>query len=233
MPRPVDTTGVDEGVYGTGPVAAPSSELQRFTGVEHWVHRSNAILFGVCMISAACLYFGPLAVAVGRRHLVKTIHVAAGVALPMPLVVGWLASTAFREDVSRLNRFSPRDWEWLRRRQRRHAALPVGKFNAGQKLNSAFTVGAIVVMLGSGLVMRFFGPFPVAWRTGATFVHDWLALTLLVVIAGHLFEALRDPESMLGMRTGRVSRAWARSHHRAWEAESAGSGTDPPPDIAP
>ncbi len=123
----------------------------------------------------------------------------------MPLVVGWLASTAFREDVSRLNRFSPRDWEWLRRRQRRHAALPVGKFNAGQKLNSALTVGAIGVMLGSGLVMRFFGPFPVAWRTGATFVHDWLVLTLLVVIAGHLFEALRDPESMLGIRTGRAS----------------------------
>jgi formate dehydrogenase subunit gamma len=204
--------------------------VQRFTGAEHWVHRSNAIVFTVCIVTAACLYFGPLAVVVGRRELMKTIHVAAGIALPLPLLVGWFMSTAFRDDVRRLSRFAPRDWEWLRRRDRRTSALPVGKFNAGQKLNSAFTAGAIAVMLGTGLIMRFFGPFPLAWRTGATFVHDWLALTLLVVIAGHLFEAMRDPESMVGMRTGRVSRAWARSHHPGWAEELRTAAADQPAD---
>ena len=230
MPRPAEATGVDDRADEPGSAAAARGDVQRFTGAEHWVHRSNAILFTICIVSAACLYFGPLAVAIGRRDLVKTIHVYAGIALPVPLLLGWFASTTFRDDVRRLSRFAPRDWEWLRRRDRRTASLPVGKFNAGQKLNSAFTAGAIVVMLGTGLIMRFFGPFPLAWRTGATFVHDWLALTLLVVIAGHLFEALRDPESMLGMRTGRVSRAWARSHHPGWEAELPGPGIDPPGD---
>jgi hypothetical protein len=41
-----------------------------------------------------------------------------------------------------------------------------------------------------------------AWRTGATFVHDWLALALGVVLAGDIGMAMGDPEARRGMRTG-------------------------------
>ena len=55
---------------------------------------------------------------VGRRNLVATIHVYAGLALPAPLVVGWVRSRALRRDARVLNRFSPDDWAWLRARDR-------------------------------------------------------------------------------------------------------------------
>ena len=51
----------------------------------------------------------------------------------------------------------------------------MGKFNAGQKLNAAFTLGSILVLFGTGAIMFFSSAFPDDIRTGATFVHDWLA----------------------------------------------------------
>ena len=67
----------------------------------------------------------------------------------------------------------------------------MGKFNAGQKLYAAFVIGAIPVMLMTGGVMRWYDPFPLAWRTGATFVHDWIATILLFTIVGHIVMATR------------------------------------------
>lgn len=212
---------------GDGPVAAAPQRgrVQRFTRGEHWAHRSNAILFGICIASALCLYVGPIAVLVGRRGLFKNIHVMSGVMLPIPLLAAWFLSPGFQSDARRLGRFSPRDWEWLRRRDRRRCDIPLGKFNPGQKLNAAFILGAVLVSLGTGLIMRFFQPFPDSWRTGATFVHDWLALMLFVVIIGHIYMALKDPESLVGMRTGTVSWGYARRNHSGWAAEM---GVPPP-----
>jgi len=192
--------------------------LVRFTPAQRWVHRATAGLMLTCVATAAILYIPSLSVAVGRRALVEDVHVYAGIALPLPALLG-LLSRAVRADYGRLNRFSPDDWRWLRAGDRRSGRIPVGKFNAGQKLNSAFVAGSIAVMLGSGLIMRYANPWPLAWRSGATFVHDWLSTAVFVVLAGHLAFAYRDPEARRGMRTGRVERAWARREHAGWLAE--------------
>jgi cytochrome b subunit of formate dehydrogenase len=71
-------------------------------------------------------------------------------------------------------------------------------------------------MLGTGLLMWFTHLTPLMWRTSATFVHDWLALTVGVVLAGHIGMALADPESRRGLRTGSVSRDWAEREHALW-----------------
>jgi formate dehydrogenase subunit gamma len=195
------------------------AELLRFTLAERWVHRSTAALMGVCLLTAAILYIGPLSVLVGRRAVVVWVHVLAGLALPVPVLAGW-ASAAFRADLRELNRFRPADWEWLRRRDRRTGRLPTGKFNAGQKLYAAFTAGAILVQFGTGLLMRYGEHWPLLLRTGATFVHDWLAAAVLVAVLGHLHLALRDTDARLGMRTGRVPATWAHREHPAWAAEA-------------
>jgi formate dehydrogenase subunit gamma len=189
------------------------------------VHHATALLMIVCLGTAACLYIPALAIAVGRRHLIENVHIIAGFALPVPIVVGWL-SKAFRADVRRLNRFTTHDWEWLRREDRRELAggrgvIDVGKFNAGQKLNAAFVVGAILVMLGTGTILTFPRPWPDTWRTGATFVHDWLTLAIFAVFLGHLWYALRDRGALTGMLTGYVDRPWAARHHPAWLDEHA------------
>ncbi|MFD7436599.1 cytochrome b/b6 domain-containing protein [Streptomyces sp. NPDC059861] len=197
---------------------ARATRVHRFGRAERWVHRTSAALTGVCVLTAACLYVPELAQLVGRRALVVTVHQWAGLALPVPVLLG-LASRAFRSDLRLLNRFGPHDRVWLRaalRRDKRYSARPAGKFNAGQKVYAAWIAGATLVMLGTGLIMWFTHLTPLVWRTGATFVHDWLALTLGIVLAGHIGMALADPEARRGMRTGEVGREWADREHSLW-----------------
>lgn len=93
------------------------------------VHRATAALMVLCVATAACLYIGPLAQAVGRRYLMATAHEWSGILLPVPFLLG-LFSADFRADLRRLNRFAPYDRRWLRAVRRRSAApseRPAGK----------------------------------------------------------------------------------------------------------
>lgn len=223
----------------------PAEWIPRFARAERWVHHATAALLLACVVTAAMLYVGPLAAAVGRRELIKTLHLIAGFALPAPILLGWL-SAAFRADLRRLNRFRRVDWEWLRREDRRavlrdRGVMDVGKFNAGQKLNAAFVAGAICVMLGTGAMLTFPDPWPDSWRTGATFVHDWLTMAIVAVVIGHLWYALRDPQALRGIWTGAVRRDWAARDHPAWldehdeasrTAERTGPAGDPAVQLA-
>ncbi|MGW6397709.1 cytochrome b/b6 domain-containing protein [Streptomyces sp. NPDC055134] len=197
----------------------PPSELtarvRRFTRTETWVHRSTAALMGLCILTAACLYVPQFAELVGRRELVVRLHEWSGLLLPAPYLAG-LVSRAFRADLRRLNRFAPHDRTWLRSALRRSGPRPAGKFNAGQKLYAGWLGGAVLVMLGTGLLMWFTHLAPLTWRTGSTFVHDWLSLALGIVVAGHIAKAWADPEARLGMRTGFVGREWAEREHGEW-----------------
>jgi formate dehydrogenase subunit gamma len=200
------------------PTEERSGSLHRFSRGERAVHWTLAALMLVSILTAAVLYNGSLAILVGHRHVVEVVHVYAGYALPAPILIG-LLSRAYRADLTRLNRFTPSDWRWLRSRTRRDGTIRVGKFNAGQKLNAALTAGAITVLLGTGVLMDFTGLVRLSWRTGATFVHDWFALALGLLVLGHLYFALNDREARRGMRTGRVSTHWARAEHAAWAEE--------------
>ncbi len=210
---PSPEPAADEGPAGPDPI-------RRFTAGERWIHLALATVMGMLIVTAALLYIGPLSAAVGRRDLVATVHLWSGLLLPLPLIVGYLASAAFRDDVARLNRFLPGDWAWLRARDRRGGGYPSGKFNAGQKLNSAFVLGAVVVMFLTGLGLHFFAVFPDDIRTGITFVHDLLGAAVVVVAAGHLWMAIGDPVARRGLRTGLVPRRWAQRYHPLWAAET-------------
>lgn len=204
----------------TNPSSETPARLRRFTRAERYLHRTIAGLTFVLLATGAALYFPDISVLVGNRPLVSDVHIIAGFALPVPIVLA-LFSRAFREDTSVLNRFSPDDWRWLRARHRRAGRIAVGKFNAGQKLNSAFTLGWILVMLGTGSIMFFNSYFADDIRTGATFVHDWLTLAIFVVVAGHIYMAMNDAEARRGMRTGDVSAEWAQREHSQWVAHDS------------
>ena len=205
---------------------SPSARLLRFSRAERWVHRSIAVLMVALIATGAALYFPDISVLVGNRPLVSDIHWIAGFALPIPLVLA-LASKTFRKDSGEFNRFTPEDWKWLRSSDRRSGRIPVGKFNAGQKLNAAFSLGSIIIMLATGSIMFFSSLFPDDIRTGATFVHDWLTLLIVVVVAGHTYMAMKDAEARVGMRTGYVSRQWAEREHGQWASEEPTSPARP------
>lgn len=191
--------------------------VERFDGVERAVHWSLAGLSGILLATAAVLFIPSLAAVAGGRALARDLHVGAGFLLPVPLLVALAGrwGSRLRDDVARLNRWDASDRRWLRTFGRA-AGAGAGKFNAGQKLNAAFLLGAMLVMLGTGALLRWHRPVPLSWRTGATFVHDWLALALVAVLAGHVAMVLAHPESLRGMVTGRVRRGWAERHHPRW-----------------
>jgi formate dehydrogenase subunit gamma len=162
----------------------------RFSRTERLVHGAFAVLMFVCILTAAVLYNGSLAIKVGHRHGVELIHVFSGFALPVPLLLGTL-SAAYRADVRRLDRFIPADWRWLRTRNRRDGSISIGKFNAGQKLNATLTLSSVLVLLGTGIIMYFPSLTRLTWRTGATLVHDWVALSLGLLVIGHIYFAVK------------------------------------------
>jgi len=64
--------------------------LPRFAPVVRALHWTNAAVFLVLLATAAVLYVGPLSALVGRRELVRTVHVWTGLALPVPWLVALL-----------------------------------------------------------------------------------------------------------------------------------------------
>jgi formate dehydrogenase subunit gamma len=196
--------------------------LERFDRTERVVHWVTASLFVALMLTGAALYAGPISTLVGRRDLVRDIHVVAGLALPVALVIGMVGrwGAALRRDLRRLDRWTADDRAWLRRRTRDVARL--GKFNPGQKLNATFLGSAIVLMLGTGIVMKWFDAFPLTWRTGATFVHDWVALGVWLAVTGHILLAFRDPDALRSMLRGAISARWARTRRPRWYEEETG-----------
>lgn len=211
--------------------------ITRFDRAERWLHWANATLVLILIATGSIMYVDVLASIFGRRILIETIHLYAGLALPFPflaVVVGrW--GRGFRRDARRLGRVAPGEWRWFRSRYRKSGRVRLGKFNPGQKANAILVAASLPVLLATGAVMKWHDPFQDSWRTGATFVHDlgFVGLTLLVI--GHIRQARRDPESMAAMRRGRpVSQGWARDHHPRWHAEVNGIEDQvvPPDDAA-
>ena len=173
----------------------------------HWY---TATLMLVLLSTGFSLYAGPFSTLVGRRELMRTrAPVFAGCCCRSRCSSrsALRAGAQLRADFGRLNRWSRDDRVWWSRRRRASAQL--GKFNPGQKLNATFIGAAIVVMLMTGSIMKWYSPFSDSWRQGATFVHDWFAIGLLFAIIGHITLAFRDPDALNGMMHGWVKAGWA------------------------
>lgn len=205
-----------------------AGRVVRFDRAERLLHWTNALLFLVLLATGMTLYVGSLSALVGRRVLVKDIHVIAGFLLPVPLLLAYLGPwrAGVRHDVRRLARWTKADVTWLRSFGRR-GRNQLGKFNAGQKLNAAFVAGTIPVMLATGAMLRWPQGFRVAHRTGATFVHDWIALGLLAVVVGHIGKALAEPLALRAMLRGTVPEKHVEAAHPRWWREIGGVAERP------
>jgi formate dehydrogenase subunit gamma len=228
------TSPSDWAVGSDGSAVAPpgATELPRFDRVERAVHWTNATLFLVLLLTGFTLWGFPGTTWVGRRELVKSIHVWVGYFLPVPVLIGLALgplARQLRDDFHRLGRWTRDDQRWWSRRKR--ASVRLGKFNPGQKLNAAFIGAALIVMPITGLMLKFPDPFPNTWRRGATATHDWFAFGLLLAIVGHILFALSDRDALRGMVRGRVRAKWARRERPRWYAEVTGDYSDELPPL--
>jgi formate dehydrogenase subunit gamma len=194
---------------------APVLRFDLVTRLAHWL---TAAFTGLLLLTGTILYVPQLSAVIGRRETLKTIHVWSGLLLLVPVVVDVLAGPAgrgLRADLVELGRWDETDAKWLRRRTRE---TPAGKFNGGQKLLTALLGGGFAVQLLTGALMNWNHPFPDDWRTGATFVHDWAYLAIVVLVAGHIVKAFEEPEVRAGMIGGTVPESWARRARPGWVA---------------
>ena len=98
-------------------------------------------------------------------------------------------------------------------------AIDTGKYNAGQKVLFWSIMGLILLLLISGVVIwrPYFAPlFAIPVIRIGLLVHALAGVLLMLLIIGHIYLAYWVKGTLSSMSTGRVSRAWARTHHPRW-----------------
>jgi len=198
--------------------------VRRFSGAEQALHWLLAVSFLTMLATGLILYLPSLAAVAANRRLWKSIHLGAALAFWLGTLLIVSSSTGgLRRTVGQIDKFDDDDRRWLKWQVRQMGPKPPqGRFNAGQKLNTAVIAGLMVVFTISGTLMylqevdaRFRG-------TSAILVHDIAMYIAIPLVIGHLYMAMLNPStrhSLRGMVLGTVRRDWAREHHAKWERE--------------
>jgi formate dehydrogenase subunit gamma len=166
----------------------------------HWVHASA---FLILLGSGLCLYLPSLAQAVGRRPLLKEIHIYTAVAWAVALVIVVLVG----------------DRRQLWRDVLEVDDLTDGRMNVKQKLNAIATAAFAILFAVTGFFL-WYGERNTRYRLPqALLVHDWLMYISVLLFLGHLFLVLiypRTRQSLSGMTRGWVDEDWAREYYPEW-----------------
>lgn len=218
-------------------MAEPTPRIARFNLAERLLHWLLAVAFGVLLVTGLLMAVPALAGTVPRPEA-KSWHIDAAIGLAVGVVLITAArARALWATASDLDRFDADDRRWLAGIPRRIVtgapAPPQGRFNAGQKLNTAVVAGLMVVSYITG-VLLWFGEQNTLYRFAGTIdVHDDVMWLLIVLVAGHLYMALINPATQPALRgivTGDVDRRWARAHHAKWVAAAErGEASDTAP----
>lgn len=219
---------------GSGTRTASEREtIRRFGRTERLLHWTHASAFGVLFATGLALYLPDLAELVGRRPLLKAVHLwtALAWAVAVVLVVALGDRRRLAADWRELERIDADDRRWLRGRR-----APPGRFNAGQKVNALLTVAFALLFAVSGLFIWLGERDHSFLLEGAGPVHVVLTWVSVVLLTGHLYLAVIHPRtrhSLRGMTRGDVRLDWAAEHHGRWvEAElrdRASPGEPAPP----
>jgi len=207
--------------------AEPRARIARFTLAERLMHWLLAAAFGV-LLGTGFLMSVPALEGLVPRPVAKEWHIDAAIGLAAGVIVITLArARVIGRTIGDLERFDSDDGRWLAEVPRRimsgTPAPPQGRFNAGQKLNTAVVAGLMVVSYISGFLL-WYGERNTAYRFAGTInVHDDVMWLLIFLVIGHLYMALVNPATraaLAGMVRGSVDRAWAQRHHAKWVAEA-------------
>jgi formate dehydrogenase subunit gamma len=199
-------------------VTAPAPDrVLRFSRTERWVHWTFTALFLALLATGLVLWVPPLATTVGKRELMRRLHIWTGLALiPVPLAIGIVGDRRRVLRTAReLDRFDADDRAFVRGRPSRP-----DRFNGGQRLNAWWTVASAVLFLASGIVQWQWPSFPAGWRRGASELHDLLVVAGVVILAGHVYLATvhrTTRPALRGIVTGWVRGDWSRAKHPRWE----------------
>jgi formate dehydrogenase subunit gamma len=204
----------------------------------HWVQRFTRSEIAVhWALAAAVLAMIATGIALGVNiwHGVAfPVHVASVFALAVGVfviaIVGDPAALSRAGgQLSRIERDDRRWLGWAPRRLLGGAAdpPPVGRFNAGQKLNAILIATLLCASTASGIYWwaRLHGLVSNSNIDGA--VHNVAGVAIILLVCGHLYMAVLNPgtrHALRGITTGRVDAEWAADHHPAWLADAQQGG---------
>jgi formate dehydrogenase subunit gamma len=187
----------------------------RFSRTERAAHWLVAVAFGVMLFSGG-------QVPHDWTWTTFWLDVHAGAALVLVVGLGGLLlfgnGRALRRTVRQLRTLDRDDRAWLApgRILGRRPAPPVGKFNAGQKLNARLGLVGLVGLYATGIYLLTVG------NSAFGHLHGPFAFLTTALVAGHIFMAVVNPSTrhaLRGMTLGSVDREWAVHHHPRWVEE--------------
>lgn len=219
------------------------TRVVRFSLTERALHWAFALTYLSVLGSGLPLMFE------GLRGWIRGYSPIIGLRLHVACGVLWMAATLavvvagnrarLGATLRELTRFGRADADWLQRfprwlvggaAERSRIDAAVSRFNAGQKVNLAFTLATSGLLLVSGFALTPVGDAVMATHvTGAASVaawreaHRWLTLLVLLPIAGHVYLAAIHPPTrpaLGGMLDGRVDERWAAEHHPRWRPDA-------------
>ena len=192
--------------------------------VNHWI---VAICFVLLSLSGLAFFhpaFFFLSAVLGGPVWARILHPFLGVGLFIAFI--FLAWRFWTE-----NYLKPVDITWLKRidevinNEPGPDLLPVGKYNAGQKLMFWSMVVSVAFLLASGILIwrsYFAGYFPImVVRTGMV-IHMLAAFVGIISLIVHVYAAIWVKGTIRAMTRGNVEAAWAAHHHPEWYREITG-----------
>jgi formate dehydrogenase subunit gamma len=200
---------------------AAMDRIRRFTRTERAAHWLVAAAFGVMLLSG-----GQVPHHWGWTNTALDVHVGAAVVLVAGLAGLLIAANgrALRTTAGELRSLDRDDRAWLspRRILMRQPPPPVGRFNAGQKLNARLALVGLSGLYATGIYLVTIG------RSSFGHLHGPFAFLTSALIAGHIFMAVVNPSTrhaLRGMTLGSVDRSWAEHHFPRWVDEVGGEPT--------
>ena len=189
--------------------------------VNHWV---VAMCFVILSLSGLAFFhpsFFFLSSVLGGPVWSRILHPFLGILLFLTFV--GLALRVWKE-----NKFKAVDVEWLKRIDEvinngdGPDKLPIGKYNAGQKLMFWSMVGSVTLLLITGIVIwrsYFAGFFPIVVVRLAFVIHMLAAVIGIISLIVHVYAAIWIKGTLRAMTRGNVDAAWAKHHHPEWYRE--------------
>jgi len=210
------------------PAIAQTRWVRRFTRSELAVHWTFAAAV-LAMIATG------IALGVNMWHGVAfPVHVASVFVLAAGIFVIAIVGdpAALSRAGGQLSRIERDDRRWLGWAPRRLLGgdvdpPPVGRFNAGQKLNAILIATLLCASTASGIYWwaRLHSLVSNSNVDGA--IHNVAGVAIIVLVCGHLYMAVLNPgtrHALRGITTGRVDAEWAAHHHPAWLADAQPDG---------
>lgn len=205
-----------------------SEQILRFQKSERMLHWSIAVPFMACYATGMVLMlFYNLHSPGISRQVLSWFHRIGGAALiffpVLTILRHWRDYRIHLYNTKHAWHWAPDDLKWLvlmipAAVSRRITTPEQGKFNAAEKLNFLMVLCTCPLFIATGLLIWMPERVVLFWL-----VHVGLALVATPLMLGHIYMALVNPGTRLGlsgMISGYVDRHWAAHHYRRWYREN-------------